>query len=182
MFRSSPGRSPPRRPRAAFAPSPAVGRVPVPSRSACFRSGAPEAVRERAAAAHGGTPARAGCSIPPFAARKSSPKNEGDAPSLPDGLLFRLVIPPPPEGTAAIAHAPLTADRIPPAARSGSSACAAPRTSSGAGRGCARSFRTPHPPAVPLPTFGAPHPGARKHRISGEALRQRRRRKTLQRY
>lgn len=89
MFRSSPGR-----PRAAFAPSPAVGRVPVPPRSACFRSGAPEAVRERAAAAHGGTPARAGC-IPPFAARKFSPKNEGDAPSLPDGLLFRLVIPPP---------------------------------------------------------------------------------------
>lgn len=96
MFRSSPGR-PPGRPRAAFAPSPAVGRVPVPSRSACFRSGAPEAVRERAAAAHGGTPARAGC-IPPFAARKSSPKNEGDAPSLPDGLLFRLVIPPRPKG------------------------------------------------------------------------------------
>lgn len=131
MFRSSPGRPPPAAPGPHSPPYPAVGRVPVPPRSACFRSGAPEAVRERAAAAHGGTPARAGC-IPPFAARKFSPKNEGDAPSLPDGLLFRLVIPPPPEGTAAIAHAPLTADRIPPAARSGSSACAAPRTSPGA--------------------------------------------------
>ena len=98
MFRSSPGRSPPpAAPGPHSPPYPAVGRVPVPPRSACFRSGAPEAVRERAAAAHGGTPARAGC-IPPFAARKSSPKNEGDAPSLPDGLLFRLVIPPRPKG------------------------------------------------------------------------------------
>ncbi len=182
MFRSSPGRSPPGRPRAAFAPIP--GRR-ARSRSAAVRLLSVRGPRSRAGegrscprrhSGEGGVQHSAFCGPKVLAEKRRGRPLPSGRPSLPPRH------PPPPEGTAAIAHAPLTADRIPPAARSGSSACAAPRTSSGAGRGCARSFRTPHPPAVPLPTFGAPHPGARKHRISGEALRQRRRRKTLQRY
>lgn len=178
MFRSSPGRSPPGRIR------------PIPGRRARSRSVAVRLLSVRGPRSRAGEgrscPRRhsgeggvhsAFCGPKVLAEKRRGRPFPSGRPSLPPRR------PPPPEGTASIAHAPpLTADRIPPAARSGSSACAAPRPSPGAGRGCARSFRTPHPPAVPLPTFGAPLPGARKHRISGEALRQRRRRKTLQRY
>lgn len=178
MFRSSPGRSPPR----PHSPH------PRPSGAFPFRRGPP---------AFGPGPPKPcgrGPQLPTAALRRGrgafrllrpeSPrrKTKGTPPPFRTAFSSASSSPPRPKGRCPLRTPPLTADRIPPAARSGSSACAAPRTSSGAGRGCARSFRTPHPPAVPLPTFGAPHPGARKHRISGEALRQRRRRKTLQRY
>lgn len=130
MFRSSPGRPPP------AAPGPHSPH-PRPSGAFPFRRGPP---------AFGPGPPKPcgrGPQLPTAALRRgrgafrllrpesSRRKTKGTPPPFRTAFSSASSSPPRPKGRRPL-RPPLTADRIPPAARSGSSACAAPRPSPGA--------------------------------------------------
>ena len=128
MFRSYPGRSPPGRIR------------PIPGRRARSRSVAVRLLSVRGPRSRAGEgrscPRRhsgeggvhsAFCGPKVLAEKRRGRPLPSGRPSLPPRRP-----PPRPKGRRPLRTPPLTADRIPPAARSGSSACAAPRPSPGA--------------------------------------------------